>query len=403
MANLAIINAPKKLTEYCIETISTHLHLFEAISNLPEFIARDIWTSAQKYLTYRNGKLEDEGLQTFLELHASILYSDTEVGDGGIETLKEMDVLNLPWCRKLTNEACGVITHFCPNLICVDLSYCSNIDDTGIKILANGLLKLQSIILTYTNVGDTGVTALVRQCKQIELLNLEVCKRVTDKGIQNIARTSKLKLKHLNIGGCIKISNISFQIVGEHLKNLMSLNLAGCDSLIDFDVEDVCKNCLILEQLSLRACWRLTDDAARHIANLGVRQRKRGEKLKEAMQWSTTLSNPPRYLKRLDIGGCTRFTDKGFHMIFGGNKYLEEIDLRGGNLSAKILLEDIIQLKKLKSLIILGMKNINQDDVDKFIAYIKTNNRENGKDDDCINNNMKNLEFSKSKKKKKNT
>ena len=218
-------------------------------------------------------------------------------------------------------------------------------------------------------------------------------------GIQNIARTSKLKLKHLNIGGCIKISNISFQIVGEHLKNLMSLNLAGCDSLIDFDVEDVCKNCLILEQLSLRACWRLTDDAARHIANLGVRQRKRGEKLKEAMQWSTTLSNPPRYLKRLDIGGCTRFTDKGFHMIFGGNKYLEEIDLRGGNLSAKILLEDIIQLKKLKSLIILGMKNINQDDVDKFIAYIKTNNRGNGKDDDCINN-MKNLEFSKSKKKK---
>ena len=117
MANLAIINAPKKLTEYCIETISTHLHLFEAISNLPEFIARDIWTSAQKYLTYRNGKLEDEGLQTFLELHASILYSDTQVGDGGIETLKEMDVLNLPWCTKLTNEACGVITHFCPNLI----------------------------------------------------------------------------------------------------------------------------------------------------------------------------------------------------------------------------------------------------------------------------------------------
>ncbi len=200
MANLAIINAPKKLTEYCIETISTHLHLFEAISNLPEFIARDIWTSAQKYLTYRNGKLEDEGLQTFLELHASILYSDTQVGDGGIETLKEMDVLNLPWCRKLTNEACGVITHFCPNLICLDLSYCSNVDDTGIKILANGLLKLQSIILTYTNVGDTGVTALVRQCKQIELLNLEVCKRVTDKGIQNIARTSKLKLKHLKIG-----------------------------------------------------------------------------------------------------------------------------------------------------------------------------------------------------------
>ena len=51
----------------------------------------------------------------------------------------------------------------------------------------------------------------------------------------------------MNIGGCIKISNISFQIVGEHLKNLMSLNLAGCDSLIDFDVEDVCKNCLILD------------------------------------------------------------------------------------------------------------------------------------------------------------
>ncbi len=369
---------PKKLTQYCIETISTHLHLFEAISNLPEFISRDIWKEAQHYLTYRNGKLEDEGLQTFLELHASILYNDTQLGDGGMETLNQLDVLNLPWCRRLTNEAPVLISHFCPNLRCLDLSYCSNIDDAGIKVLANGLPKLTSIILTFTGVGDGGITAIARECKQLERMNLEVCKNITDSGIQNIARTSKLKLKHLNLGGCVKLSNISFQIVGTHLKNLITLNLAGCDSLIDYDVEDVCKNCLSLEQLVLRACWRLTDGAARHIANLGVRQRKRGAKLQEAMQWSTALSNPPRYLKRLDIGGCTRFTEKGLHMVFGGNKKIEEVDLRGlGNLTSKILMEDIVQLKSLKSLIILGMKNITQDDVDKFVNFVEQDNDEN--------------------------
>ena len=163
------------------------------------------------------------------------------------------------------------------------------------------------------------------------------------------------------------------------MKNLVTLNLAGCDSLIDFDVEDVCKNCLMLEEFSLRACWRLTDGAARHIANLGVRQRKRKLKLQEAIQWSTSLPNPPASLKRLDIGGCSRITEKGLHMIFGGNKLLEEIDLRGlSNLTPKILLEDISQLLNLKSLIILGMKLITQAHLDQFLGLLKANVIEDG-------------------------
>ena len=377
----------KSLAQYCVETVSTHLHLFEAISNLPEFIARDVYKAAQQYLTLRNGKLQDEGLQTFLELHASILHNDTGLGDGGIGTLERMEALNLPWCRQLTNEAPQVITHFCPNLVYLDLAYCSKLDDNGVISLANGLPRLKSIILTASGVGDAGVTALVRKCKDLFRLNIEICKCVTDRGVQTIARSSKLKLQYLNIGGCNKISNISFQIIGEHLKNLVTLNLAGCDSLIDFDVEDVCKNCLMLEELSLRACWRLTDGAARHIANLGVRQRKRKLKLQEAIQWSTSLPNPPASLKRLDIGGCSRITEKGLHMIFGGNKLLEEIDLRGlSNLTPKILLEDISQLLNLKSLIILGMKLITQAHLDQFLGLI-----ESQRDSKMV---IKNLEFS---------
>ena len=197
----------KSLAQYCVETVSTHLHLFEAISNLPEFIARDVYKAAQQYLTLRNGKLQDEGLQTFLELHASILHNDTGLGDGGIGTLERMEALNLPWCRQLTNEAPQVIPHFCPNLVYLDLAYCSKLDDNGVISLANGLPRLKSIILTASGVGDAGVTALVRKCKDLFRLNIEICKCVTDRGVQTIARTSKLKLQYLNIG-CNKISNI---------------------------------------------------------------------------------------------------------------------------------------------------------------------------------------------------
>ena len=74
-------------------------------------------------------------------------------------------------------------------------------------------------------------------------------------------------------------------------------------------------------------------------------------------------------------------------MIFGGNKLLEEIDLRGlSNLTPKILLEDISQLLNLKSLIILGMKLITQAHLDQFLGLI-----ESQRDSKMV---IKNLEFS---------
>eukprot|EP00505_MAST-04D_sp_SCG-Rhode-Island_P005720 Stramenopile-MAST_4_protein_5720 len=230
MASIAVPGAVPSLAELCVSTIASHLHLYECVNNLPGFISVELMRHAEKLLTYRNGSLVNEGLQTYLELLATTLLEDDPLTPSSqvSETLHSLQGLNLPWCRRLTDSAMQTVVYSCPNLTYLDISYCDNICDHGARVLADGLPVLETAILTFTKIGDKGATALVSQCAALHTLNLEMCTRMTDHGLQKIARTSKHRMINLNVGGCVKLTNISFQIAGEHMKRLRSLNLSGC-------------------------------------------------------------------------------------------------------------------------------------------------------------------------------
>ena len=90
--------------------------------------------------------------------------------------------------------------------------------------------------------------------------------------MQAVARGAKRTLCALNLGGCFKVTNVGISIVADHGSYLEVLNLGGCQ-LMDFDVEDVCRKCVRLRVLDLRACTKITArrrDSAEDFSRLGA-------------------------------------------------------------------------------------------------------------------------------------
>jgi hypothetical protein len=136
----------KTLCERCIETLSRNLDMYDCLELLPEFIIEKILLRMKQFFQGRLGKLNDESVVGYL----TMLHQQSCVTS-----------LNLPWCNKITNDGCVNITQqlpsLCLRLTTINLSYCHNIDDSSIQVLAKACPALVGIDLTFTAVGDRGI------------------------------------------------------------------------------------------------------------------------------------------------------------------------------------------------------------------------------------------------------
>ena len=322
------------LVDLCIASLSRHIHLFDCLENLPDFVSKKILQRFERFFKRRVSQVDDAKVVAFVEL-LNIGYCnnerDTEVGAASVDAIpkgRSMLSLNLPWCHKLTNQGICELAkqeRLCHNLRVVNLAFCSQVGDGAVEAIAHHCPNLVAIDLTFTAVGDAGVKALVTyHSRSLERLCLEQCTKITDRGVQALARGfSKGRLTNLNLGGLSKVTNVGIQILSSHLSTLRALSLSGCTCLIDFDVEDICKSLILLEDFSLRSCRRLTDTSVRRIARLALQQTKR------ARADGDSLPRRNGVLRSLDIGGCTRITARGVICVVKALRGLQKLDLRG--------------------------------------------------------------------------
>jgi hypothetical protein len=256
-------------------------------------------------------------------------------------------------------------------LLNLNLGFCSGVACDGVAAFARACPHLRSVDLTFTKCGDRGIKVLAARCPELERLSLEQCARVTDEGIQALARGFKRgRLSHLNLGGLDKVTNVGIQILASHLKGLRMLSLSGCN-ILDFDVEDVCKSLLLLEDLRLRCCWRLTDASVRQIARLAKKQlgggggaggaKKRQQFLAGSASGGAERGGYGIALKRLDLGGCKRITSRGVACIAKTCVRLEHLDLRGVEQVDDAAMTACSRLPALQSLNITGCAGVTEE------------------------------------------
>uniref|UniRef100_A0A094ZGI4 F-box/LRR-repeat protein 2 n=1 Tax=Schistosoma haematobium TaxID=6185 RepID=A0A094ZGI4_SCHHA len=112
-----------------------------------------------------------------------------------------IESLDLSGCQNLTNGTCDYLGKNCSLLTTLSLESCSRIDDAGLEMLS-WCSNLTCLDVSWCSVGDRGLTAIARGCKNLQRFRAIGCQEITSRGVEQLARHCHgLLLLNLNYCG----------------------------------------------------------------------------------------------------------------------------------------------------------------------------------------------------------
>ncbi|KAK2179392.1 hypothetical protein NP493_493g01021 [Ridgeia piscesae] len=202
----------------------------------------------------------------------------------------ELTCLHIACCRFVNDAILGMITNSCPNL--QDLNLASNK-----KISVGGFLhvgrlpRLSRLNLYRTSIDVYSLISIIRQCPQLEHLNLGSCtsvnnfddvalelgknckrlvsldlwraKTISDVGLSAIADNCHL-LQELDVGWCSELRSATrcFPHLVKNCHQLRKLFLTANRTVCDIDIAAVAAHCPLLEQLDILGTREVSHTAA---------------------------------------------------------------------------------------------------------------------------------------------
>lgn len=243
----------------------------------------------------------------------------------------------------------------------------------SLRDVVHGIPNIESLNLTGCyNLSDNWLTqGFIQDVNSLTVLNLSMCKQITDASLMNISQHLK-NLEFLDLGGCSNISNMALLLIAEGLQKLKSLHLRSC-CVSDVGISHLAglkrnatshiipnnsssTGTLSLEHLSLQDCYKITDEGLRHlsdglhnlkilnlsfcasITDIGLKHLARMGSLRELnLQSVDTISdlglaylaeNNSR-LTILDVSFCNKVGDQGLLHISQGLFNLRSLSIKG--------------------------------------------------------------------------
>ena len=161
-------------------------------------------------------------------------------------------------CQKLTDESLNHLSQGLKSLKSLNLSFCVSITDTGLKSLSR-LDSLRSVNLrSCDNVSDIGIAFLSEKenGSGLETLDVSFCANVTNMGLKHIS-TGFSMLKCLSMTTC-SINDEGLKKMSKNLANLEELNIGQCVSITDDGLKSVCENMKGLKAIDLYGCTKVS-------------------------------------------------------------------------------------------------------------------------------------------------
>ena len=302
------------LQRRCCEWLARNLGALDDLDDLPDHLSSQVKDAIEA----DRRLLEDDGLDVWL---AAVVKTGAATA------------LCLRWASGLTDAGMAALAgeaEWVARLWRLDIAFCSGVGDRGLEIVASCATQLTSLAISgCRSITDHGIAAVGSSIHNLETMEMEMLTRVSDFGVQSLVRGCP-KLQVLLLGGCSQLSNISTQLIVDHLgPSLRRLDLGGLPSLIDMDLEDL-RRCTGLESLSVRACGKLTDGGLLHLVSLCKRQAKRVGAGSRGGQHSHAEAGTGGFgLAALDLGGLVRLTNSGVAKFLGHATALTSQDLSG--------------------------------------------------------------------------
>lgn len=166
----------------------------------------------------------------------------------------------------LTDTGLTALANGFPRIENLSLIWCPNVSSVGLCSLAQKCTSLKSLDLQGCYVGDQGLAAVGKFCKQLEELNLRFCEGLTDVGVIDLVVGCSKSLKSIGVAASAKITDLSLEAVGSHCKLLEVLYLDS-EYIHDKGLIAVAQGCHRLKNLKLQ-CVSVTDVAFAAVGEL---------------------------------------------------------------------------------------------------------------------------------------
>ena len=211
----------------------------------------------------------------------------------------------------------------------LDLSDSLHLDETGAVALCGslcgGALTTLDLSRCTKGVGDAALLAISRAMPQLRVLRLARCKRLADAGVAAVA-AGCAELTELDLELCCGLTDNALRALasGRGFAQLKQLGMGGC-GITDAGIEALAPGAAALTALDLGGCNRLTDRAARALAQLprlSLLSLNDVHKLTDA--GLAALANATT-LRQLEIIACVRVTDSGVRALLSGGKGLHRL------------------------------------------------------------------------------
>ena len=119
-------------------------------------------------------------------------------------------------------------------------------------------LCVHTLCFDDCNATDVFVSAVARQCCEVESVDLTLCALITDASIGALAESCP-RLKIVNLGGCVRITDVSLVALAGSCPLLESVDLYWCELLTDVSIVALAGNCPLLKSVNLDGCELITD------------------------------------------------------------------------------------------------------------------------------------------------
>eukprot|EP01098_Paradermamoeba_levis_P010772 TRINITY_DN453_c0_g3_i2.p1 TRINITY_DN453_c0_g3~~TRINITY_DN453_c0_g3_i2.p1 ORF type:complete len:352 (-),score=69.08 TRINITY_DN453_c0_g3_i2:31-1020(-) len=215
-----------------------------------------------------------------------------------------------------------------PNLTSIDLSYCYNLNNDALKILAAELTSLNSLSLSFSNFFNDESCAVLSSSFSSQLKQLYVSgNSFTDKGLEKICKS--LKLEVLDVSRCRSLSSNGLKFIS-NLSSLTSLDASSTDLCSsESNLQKLMKGCGKLTELSIAETKISTKILKKLIQHMeGLQSLNIGFcTLNDSILEAVIKSIPT--LKRLNLSGCSGMSDGALAKFLQhlNETELEELDL----------------------------------------------------------------------------
>ncbi|XP_072984245.1 EIN3-binding F-box protein 1-like [Typha latifolia] len=224
--------------------------------------------------------LSDVGLKAFVETAKALENLQLEecnritldgVLGGLLNCNRELKTLALVKCMGIKDVSSWTAPlPSCISLRSLTIRECPGFTSASLAVVAKICPQLENIDLSgLTGVTDQGLLPLIESSQGLVKVNLSDCVNLTDTSIATMVKAHGSNLKVLNLDGCKKVTDKSLLAVAENCSVIDELDLSRC-MVSDYGVAVLASaRQLNLHVLSLAGCSKVTQKSLPFLANLG--------------------------------------------------------------------------------------------------------------------------------------